>query len=208
MAPISHPALVNPIFERFIEAVDASERGATLSAVPDRSLATLRFSELTSVVRGQGWARAISFGLLGLALSMVPLFATQSIGQHNVGIPPGATYPLEKGAWHEAPPGMPPGGTFAVISGDPREAGPFVMRVRLPPGYMLPPYRRPKEEQLIVLAGAITLGTCGESGTIDTRKLTAGAYASLPANELHFAHTQDGAIVQIVGIGPFEVTPT
>jgi hypothetical protein len=69
---------------------------------------------------------------------------------------------------------MPPGGTFAVISGDPLEAGPFVMRVRLPPGYMLPPYRRPKEEQLIVLAGAITVGTCGESGTIDTRKLTAG----------------------------------
>jgi len=38
--------------------------------------------------------------------------------------------------------------------------------------------------------------------------LTVGAYASLPANELHFAHTQDGAIVQIVGIGPFEVAPT
>ena len=34
------------------------------------------------------------------------------------------------------------------------------------------------------------------------------AYASLPANELHFAHTQDGAVVQIVGIGPFEVTPS
>jgi pimeloyl-ACP methyl ester carboxylesterase len=32
--------------------------------------------------------------------------------------------------------------------------------------------------------------------------------ASLPANELHFAHTQDGAIVQIFGIGQFEVTPT
>jgi hypothetical protein len=29
---------------------------------------------------------------------------------------------------------------------------------------------------LIVLAGAITVGTYGESGTIDTRKLTAGAY--------------------------------
>ena len=160
------------------------------------------------MVRGQGWSRAIAFGLLGLALSMLPLFATQSIGQHNAGIPPGATYPLEKEAWHEAPPGMPPGGTFAVISGDPLEAGPFVMRVRLPPGYMLPPYRRPKEEQLIVLAGAITVGTYGESGAIGTRKLTAGAYTSLPANELHFAHTQDGAIVQIVGIGPFEVAPT
>jgi pimeloyl-ACP methyl ester carboxylesterase len=208
MAPITHPALVNPIIERFVQAVDASEHHAAVPEIPARALATLRFSELTSVVRGQGWSRAITFGLLGLALSVVPLFATQSIGQHNFGIAAGATYPLEADAWHEAPPGMPPGGTFAVISGDPREAGPFVMRVRLPAGYMLPPYRRPQEEQLIVLAGAITVGTCGESGAFDTRKLTVGAYASLPANELHFAHTQDGAIVQIVGIGPFEVAPT
>ena len=111
MAPISHPALVNPIFKRFIEVVDASERRPTPVAVPYR--------ELTSVVRGQGWARAIAFGLLSLALSLAPLFATESIGR--------------------------------------------------PPGYMLPPYS---------------------------------------ANELHFAHTQDGDIVQIVGIGPFEVTPT
>ena len=59
---------------------------------------------------------------------------------------------------------MPPGGKFAVISGDPLEAGPFVMRVRLPPGYMLPPYRRPNEEQLIVLAGAITVERAASPG--------------------------------------------
>jgi len=200
MAPITHPALVNPIFERFIQAVDASEHRPAAS--------TSRFSKRAPVVAVQGWSRAIACGLLGLAVSAVPLFAPRSLGTHPAGIAEGAVYPLEKEAWHEAPPGMPPGGTFAVISGDPREPGPFVMRVRLPPGYMLPPYRRPQEEQLIVLSGAITVGTCGESGTIDSRKLTAGAFASLPANELHFAHTQGGAIVQIVGIGPFEVTPT
>jgi hypothetical protein len=53
MAPISHPALVNPIFERFIEAWTRANVARSPSAVPDRSLATLRFSELTSVVRGR-----------------------------------------------------------------------------------------------------------------------------------------------------------
>jgi pimeloyl-ACP methyl ester carboxylesterase len=54
MAPITHPALVNPIFEEFIGAVDASE---------SRSLAMPQFSEMTTVVRGHGWARAIAVGM-------------------------------------------------------------------------------------------------------------------------------------------------
>ena len=150
-------------------------------------------------------ARAAAFGLLAVALSVLPLFAMQDVAQHYFGIPAGVAYLLEESAWHEAPPGMPPGARFAVISGDPFEKGPFVMRVRLPPGYMLPPYRRANEEQMIVLAGAITVGTGGESGAATVRTLTSGSYASLAAGELHFAHTQNGAIVQIFGMGPFEI---
>lgn len=190
MAPITHPAQVNPIFEKFIRAVDASESRPALAQA-----------------RGQrGLSRAIAFGFSGLVLSVLPLFATQSIGQRYFDIPPDVTYPLEESAWREAPPGLALGGTFAVISGDPFEAGPFVMRVRMPPGYRMPPYRRPNEEQMIVLAGAITVGTSAVSGETRTQTLTAGGYASLPANELHFAHTQHGAVVQIFGIGPFERT--
>jgi hypothetical protein len=208
MAPISHPALVNPIFEEFIRAVDASEHRAAASGIPEGSLALPQFSEMNAVVRGPGWVRAVALGLLGAALSVLPLFASQSIAQHHFGIPPSAVYPLEEDAWHEVPPGMPPGGRFAVISGDPLEAGPYVMRVRLPPGYILPPYRLRNEEQLIVLAGAITVGTGGVSGAAAARTLTPGSYALLAANELHFAHTKNGAIVQIFGIGPFERIPT
>jgi pimeloyl-ACP methyl ester carboxylesterase len=178
MAPITHPELVNPIFERFIRGVDASESRPAMETA-----------------RGQGRSRAIAFGLSGVLLSVLPLFATQSIGQRYFDMPAGVTYPLEESAWREAPPGLAPGGTFAVISGDPLQAGPFVMRVRLPPGYSLPPYRRRNEAQMIVLAGEITVGAS---------TLTAGAYKLLPADELNAAHTQHGAVVQIFGIGPFE----
>ena len=188
MAPITHPALVNPIFEQFVRAVDSSERRRAVT--PASWLAPVR---------------AAAFGLLAVAISVLPLFAMQGVAQHYFGIPPGVAYLLEESAWHEAPPGMPPGARFAVISGDPLGKGPFVMRVRLPPGYMLPPYRRPNEEQMIVLAGAITVGSGGESGTATMRTLTSGSYASLAAGELHFAHTQHGAIVQIFGMGPFEI---
>ena len=158
MAPITHPALVNPIFEEI-----HSRGGRERTSSP--RLATPKFSELTAVVRGQGWSRAIAFGLSGLALSVCRSSPRRASGSSYFGDSSGRV-PIHwrRSAWHEAPPGMPPGGTFAVISGDPLEAGPFVMRVRLPPGYMLPPYRRPNEEQMIVLAGAITVGTGGSLG--------------------------------------------
>jgi pimeloyl-ACP methyl ester carboxylesterase len=185
MAPITHPALVNPLFERFIRAVESRERPPELRAwhAPIRNLA---------------------FGLLGSLLALLPPFAMRNSAQHHGGILSGAIYPLEESAWHDSPPGMPPGSRFAVISGDPLKEGPFVMRVRLPPGYMLPPYRRVNEEQLIVLSGAITVGTVRESGAAIARTLTSGSYASLAASELHFAHTMNGATVQILGTGPFE----
>jgi len=185
MAPITHPELVNPVFERFIRAVDASAGWSTIPPVAR-----------VSVAPWQSRARAAAFGLSGLLLSVLPLFATQSQWQGYFAVPPRAAYPLEESAWHDAPPGMPPGGTFAVISGDPSAPGPFVMRVRLPPGYVLPPYRRPSEEQMIVLAGDITM---------DTRTLTSGSYVLLPANEIHSAHTTSGAVVQIFGNGPFRI---
>ena len=191
MAPITHPALVNPVLENFIRSVDERRERK-------RSQATLKVTHMITSRLNPGRLRAIAFGLLGIALSMAPLFATQAIGTHY------EVYPLEPGAWHASPPGLPPGGSFAVISGDPFGPGRFVMRVRLPPGFALPPYRRQDEEQLIVLAGSIAVGTVGESGAAMTRTLTSGSFVSLPANEIHFANTPDGAVLQIIGTGPFQ----
>ena len=146
--------------------------------------------------RAPDWLRA-AFGLLGAAVAALPLSATHAIGKQYV------AYPLEPATWHEAPPGLPAGGTFAVISGDPFKAGPFTMRVKLPAGYALPPYRRAHEEQLFVLGGAIDVGAVGETGAATMRRLTAGSYVSLPANEIHFANTREGVVLQIVGTGPF-----
>ena len=142
------------------------------------------------------WLRAV-FGLLAGVLAALPMSASHAVGKHTV------VYPLDPGAWHEAPPGLPAGATFAVISGDPFQAGPFTMRVKLPPGFALPPYRRTEEEQLFVLGGAIDVGAVGESGAATMRRLATGSYVSLPAREIHFANTRDGAVLQIVGTGPF-----
>jgi len=69
MAPITHPELVNPIFEEFIRAVEASERPPAL--------------------RGSGWSRVVavatamvmSVGLLGLGLTATPPECPVTLGK-------------------------------------------------------------------------------------------------------------------------------
>jgi hypothetical protein len=117
-----------------------------------------------------------------------------------------AVLPLDDGAWRDGPSGL-PGGRFAVISGDPANAGPFVIRVELPPGYTLPPYRRPRDENIVVLSGAIAVGAGGGFDAAMIRTLPAGSFIRLLANESHFVMTKLGATVQIFGTGPFELSP-
>jgi hypothetical protein len=115
------------------------------------------------------------------------------------------TLPADDSAWHEYPPGLPPGGRFAVISGDPSTQAPFVMRVELPPGYTVAPYRRAVGEGIVVLAGEIELGNGDTFDESALRTLASGSFIDLPANEPHFVTTRHGATVQIIGTGPFEI---
>jgi hypothetical protein len=117
-----------------------------------------------------------------------------------------AVLPSDDDAWRDGPSGL-PGGRFAVISGDPANAGPFVIRVELPPGYTLPPYRRPRDENIIVLVGAIGVGAGDAFDAATMRTLPAGSFIRLPANESHFVMTKLGATVQVFGTGPFEISP-
>jgi hypothetical protein len=65
-----------------------------------------------------------------------------------------------------------------------------MIRVGLPRGYRLASYRRPRDEGIVVLAGAIE---------VDTRTLTAGSFTRLRADEWHSLSTHVGAILQICG---------
>jgi hypothetical protein len=153
--------------------------------------------------------REYRFGLIALILSGAAYVAmastrgdtnaaSQEAGKHLV-------LPANESAWHEFPPGLPPGGRFAVISGDPSAAAPFVMRVELPPGYTVSPYRRANDENIVVLAGALELGSGDAFDEAALRSLPSGSFVQLSANEPHFVTSRHGAIVQIFGTGPFAI---
>jgi hypothetical protein len=141
-----------------------------------------------------------------MSWTTITLAAAFAASATALSVPMHAALPLDEGAWNEGPSGL-PGGRFAVISGDPANVGPFVIRVELPPGYTLPPYRRSRDENIVVLSGAVRIGTGSTFDAATMHALPAGSFIRLPANETHFVMTKLGATIQIFGTGPFEISP-
>jgi quercetin dioxygenase-like cupin family protein len=117
-------------------------------------------------------------------------------------VPPSFVQVLPSGIkWIPSP--VVPGTYRAVLVGNPDEAGPFVMRVKVPPGTRIMPHTHREERVYTVLAGEWKLGF-GEK--FDAGKLMifpAGSVYRLPANVPHFQATgQSETIIQINAIGP------
>jgi quercetin dioxygenase-like cupin family protein len=55
--------------------------------------------------------------------------------------------------WGPAPPVLPPGAQIAVLSGDPGGKGLVTLRLKLPPGYVIPPHWHPTDEHVTVISG-------------------------------------------------------
>ena len=149
---------------------------------------------------------AIALIVLGAALAALLLCsiadAAARLPRGHLG-PTHAVLPVNDKDWREGPPGMPAGARFAVISGDPTQPGAFMLRAELPAGYAIAPYRRSSDENVVVLAGSLKLGAGSVFEESEMRRLESGSFVVLPANQAHFAATDDGATVQIFGTGPF-----
>lgn len=107
--------------------------------------------------------------------------------------------------WMPAPALLPPGAQIAVVDGDPGKPGIFTMRLRMPAGYTIPPHFHPTDEHVTVLEGTFKVGM---GDTYDASKLTAlpaGTFGMLPTGMHHYAHTDDGATIQLHGVGPWSL---
>jgi quercetin dioxygenase-like cupin family protein len=122
-----------------------------------------------------------------------------------------AVYAPDAMKWSDAPPVLPRGAQVAVLEGDPSKQGPFVMRVKLPDGYRIPPHTHPKAERLTVISGTFFVG---QGATFDTKKghpMSAGTFGTWPAGMQHFVWTEGETVIQLHGEGPWSlnyVNPT
>src|SRR3954464_13571268 len=140
-----------------------------------------------------------------LIVSAAILLLVAHIVNSSAAIPKRAVLPLADDAWHDGPRGMPSGVKFAAITGDPAQSGPFVLRAELPPGYAIAPYRRSSDESIVVLAGSLRVGDGSSFDRARMRNFVSGVCVRLRADEPHYATSHSGAVVQIMGTGPFAI---
>ncbi|MEX2672430.1 MAG: cupin domain-containing protein [Phycisphaeraceae bacterium] len=105
--------------------------------------------------------------------------------------------------WKPGPPSLPEGSEMAVLEGDPAEPAFFVMQLKLPDGYVIPPHRHPGVERVTVLKGTFHLGMDEEFDAAATNALPVGSYFSMPPGMVHFAQAEGETVVQLSTIGPW-----
>lgn len=108
--------------------------------------------------------------------------------------------------WGAAPPSLPKGAQVAVLEGDPAKPGPYVIRLKMPPGYKVPPHSHGKPENLTIISGSVSFGAGETMDPKAARELKAGGFYALGANEHHYAMSRNGAVVQIQSEGPFDIS--
>jgi quercetin dioxygenase-like cupin family protein len=100
-------------------------------------------------------------------------------------------------------PAFPPEARLAVLVGQPSEAGPYMVRVKVPHGVKLMPHRHPEDRIYTVISGVFYIGLGDQ---FDADKLVAyppGAVIILPGNTSHFHWAKSGEYVtQVTAIGP------
>ena len=108
--------------------------------------------------------------------------------------------------WGPAPPSLPPGAQAAVLLGSPAKEGPFVLRLKFPSGYAVPPHRHSKDEFVTVISGKFGIGASEKLDRAAAKPLPPGSFVHLPAGMPHYAIADAETVVQINGVGPFDVT--
>jgi quercetin dioxygenase-like cupin family protein len=108
--------------------------------------------------------------------------------------------------WKEGPPSLPPGARMATLEGDLTKEGPFVVRVKLPDGYHVPPHTHPRAERLTVVAGTFHIAMGEKLDRAAAQSMPAGAYGTWGAGMKHAVWAQGETIIQLHGIGPWGIT--
>jgi uncharacterized protein (TIGR02246 family) len=101
-------------------------------------------------------------------------------------------------------PGFKSGMQLAVIHGDPMGKGDYTIRLKFPAGYMFPAHYHPNAEHLTVLSGNFLL-SMGEKEGGTPREYLPGDFLYIPPKKAHYGGARTETIIQLHGIGPFEI---
>ena len=108
--------------------------------------------------------------------------------------------------WSPAPGSLPKGAEAAVLYGDPSKEGLFVLRLKLPKGYVIAPHSHPRPEILTVISGTFQIGMGDTADKSKVKPLGPGGFFGFPPGMNHFAYTDEETVVQLNSTGPWGLT--
>src|SRR5262245_61534297 len=83
--------------------------------------------------------------------------------------------------WGPAPPSLPKGAEAAILLGNPAQEGPFVLRLKFPDGFTVPPHRHSKDEFVTVIAGKFAVAAGEKVDRAEAKPLPAQRLGPPPA---------------------------
>ena len=108
--------------------------------------------------------------------------------------------------WGAAPPALPAGAQMAVVSGDPGKKGMFVVELKMPADYAVPPHSHPTDETVKVLSGKLHYAMTDKMDMATAKTLTADHSVTMAAKMHHWVHAPEATTIQVSGMGPFAIT--
>lgn len=100
-------------------------------------------------------------------------------------------------------PAYPPSVRLAILVGDPTQAGPYLIRVKVPEGIKMMPHRHPEDRIYTVLSGIFYIGLGEEFDESQLIAHAPGTILVLPGGQPHFHWAKSGEYVaQITALGP------
>lgn len=104
--------------------------------------------------------------------------------------------------WAPAPPSMPKGVEMAVLVGDPGKPGPYVIRIKAPPGLLLRSHVHGTAENVTVLSGDWHVAYGAKVDQPKDLAMSPGGFNHTEPGVVHTAWSEHGAVLQIHGEGP------
>ena len=139
--------------------------------------------------------------LSALTLACAAVFATPALAQHQDHF---RTVTPKQLKWVDTP--TLPKAKLAVLEGPLNEAKPFMMRIKFPAKYKIPPHFHGGIEHVTVLSGTFAIGHGEKFDPKKTTLLRTGGVAIMQPNTPHYVWIEKPTEVQVHGVGPWTLT--
>lgn len=142
--------------------------------------------------------RTALLSALALLLAATAPSAVAAEEMHKVVVPDSVD-------WQPAPPVVPKGAMMSVLAGDPAKTDMYVLRLKLPANYSIAPHWHSNAENLTVISGMLQVGLGDMFDKSKGQALPPGGFVFLPSPMHHYAWSTTETIIQISGMGPFDI---